>query len=362
MTEVNGATDPNRINRDKGDVVTHPDRPPAQKVLTPLPVPPEGAASASFGPLPRVRTDVPRARVAAVEMHSAESPSDIQMRMDAFLKSATPTYRVEGQDVPVPIPFRMTVVKGDSTNPWTLQERVVEAKMGELRAAATSVRLGDEDHLNRLRCGRCSPDEIRRVTQALIDRGCLPASSPETRDVPSRVRKMMFDHGIGIDCASFTQQDFLASRGLRRSESRLAPEIMNENLTHLSHEGFTRIDIDHAGPGDIVVLRAAQRDVPGHTLLLYDRRDATPEEVAVLRREARFGTGHVTAFVLDSSWGSEANSDTGGVQRQTWWHDEETDQWAQVSTDTAGRAFDIWPKLYRDHEIIGAYRPSQEAQ
>jgi hypothetical protein len=282
--------------------------------------------------------------------------------MDAFLRSATPTYRVEGQDVSVPIPFRMTVQKGDPTSAWGVQERTVDAKLGELRAAAKSVGLGDADHLNRLRCGRCSPDEVRRVTQALIDRGFLPAWSTETPDVASRIRKMMFDHGIGIDCAGFTQQDFLASRGLRRSETGLKPEMLQEDLTQLGHQGFTRTDIDHARPGDILVLEAPQSDQPGHTALVYDRREATPDEAALLRRESGFGTGRITAFVLDSSWGSDATFGKGGVQRQTWWHDEGSGLWAVVATDQAGRAVDVWRKLYRDHDPVGAYRLSQEAR
>lgn len=355
--------DPTRPRRDTDFL--HFDPPPVQKAVSrPFPDP-AALPDASFGPLPRVRTDVSVQRAAGEK-------TPIQVGLDRFLERATPKYLVDGKSVPVPIPFRMTVKPElASGSRWGTQEEDVKRNEKELQAAAATVGLGDARHLGLFRSGRATPEDVRKVTQALIDRGRLPPSKgfpgPE-----SRVRKMMFDYGLGIDCASYTQQAYLASRGLRREQTQLNAKMSDEDLTNLAREGFRKVAIDAARPGDILVLDPPPRSrEPGHTLMVYDRREATTEEIADLRSAPGFEPGHVTAYVLDSSYGSGGTFDRGGVMRQVWYRNDDKKNWARRDVGTPSK-FEVWQADQSDpdqpldrpydggHTIRGVYRPAGE--
>lgn len=358
--------DPTRLRKDTDFV--HTDPPPVHKAVSQRPAYPDDLADASFGPMRPAKKDV------SAQRGADPAPSGpIQTRLEAFLERATPSFTLDGKSVRVPLPFRMTVKPGtpDPNDQWQTQESVVKRNEKELRSAAASVGLSDPTHLGLLRSGRATPEDVQKVTQALIDRGRLPAQSRELPDAASRVRQMMFDYGLGIDCAGFVQQDLLASRGLRRDQTRLKRDISNEDLTNLSAEGFRKVPIDAAQPGDILVLDPppGTRE-PGHTLIVYDRREATAEELTALRSLPEFASGHVTAYVLDSSFGSKAKFNEGGVMRQIWWRNDDNKSWARQARGTA-TGFSVWPgtdrnqpdgldQPYFGHRVRGLYRPAGE--
>jgi len=374
------AYDPTRVYEDRPEC-KHFDPPAVAKAPTPLP---PNLPDASFGPLPKpMRMDISSVRRAAPD---APPPrSDIQVRLDEFLERATPRFTAEGKDVAVRIPFRMTMDAGavndprNAGNAWVIQERTVQANERELTDAANAAKLSADD-INRLHEGRATPEQIRAVTQALIDGGHLPPSSPHAPDLPMRIRQMMYDHGIGLDCAGFVQQDHLASRGLTRRDTGLDPNIGLENLANLQGKGFARVPVGDARSGDLFILDPPGRGEVGHTMMVYDHRDATAEELAELRKQPGFASGRVTAYVLDSSYGSETHFDVGGVMRQIWWRDEETKTWARKTEDIDpdGRKiddrFEVWaaegkppaervygPDGHR-HSIDGVYRPRGETR
>jgi hypothetical protein len=368
------AYDPTRAYENRTECLH--ERPPAARKAAPPPppMPPEGLPDASFGPLPKpLRTDTSRVRTVAPSYSPPRS--DLQMRLDAFRERATPVLSAEGKLVAVRIPFRMTVDPRVVDDPayrdsrWAAQERIVRAKEPELKDAAHAAGLSDDD-VRRLHEGRATPEQVARVTQAIIDAGHLPRRSPEAPNLEMRIRKMMHDHGVGLDCAGYTQQAYLASRGLARGATGLDPNIEKENLANLSGKGFARVSLADARAGDILVLGSPKRGEAGHTLLVNDHRDATPEEEADLRKQPGFGSGRITAYVLDSSYGSDARFDVGGVMQQIWWRDEKG-TWARKTktTEPDGRkvadGFDVWPrdkgteKPY-GHPIEGVYRPRGE--
>ncbi|HEX8791014.1 MAG TPA: hypothetical protein VF765_08670 [Polyangiaceae bacterium] len=312
--------------------------------------------------------------------------SDIQVRLDAFRERATPVFTVEGTDVAVRIPFRMTVSSEwasdprNATNAWVVQEHIVRTNESELEQAASAARLTPGD-VQRLHEGRATPEQIRAVTQALIDAGHLPPRSGDAPDLQKRVEKMMADHGIGLDCAGYSQQAFLASRGLSRSATGLNPKIENENLSNLSGKGFARVSLVDARPGDLFILSPVKTGEAGHTMIVYDRREATPGEVGELRQQRGFEKGRIQAYVVDSSFGSDGRFDAGGVMRQVWYRNEETKTWARrIETldpngRTADEGFQVWPRggqplaerVYGRsedpsgcHAIEGLYRPRGE--
>jgi len=363
--------DPTRVYENRPEC-EHFHPPAATKAPPPLP---PSLPDASFGPLTKpTRTDVSSVRKAAPD----EPPprSDMQVRLDKFLERATPWFTAEGKDVAVRIPFRMTMDArwaNDPRNahdPWAIQEQTVHANEPELTDAARAAGLSKDD-INRLHEGRATPEQIRTVTQALIDGGHLPPSSPDAPDLPSRVRKMMYDHGIGLDCAGFVQQDFLESRGVARHATGLDRNIGNENLADLQHKGFAKVSPDDGRPGDLFILNPPKPGQVGHTMIVYDHRDATPAEAAELQARG-LAPGRIQTFVLDSSYGSNAQFDMGGVMRQIWFRDHDG-KWARKTEAKEpdglrmDEGFKVWPRREDTdaenpygHPIDGMYRPRGE--
>ena len=131
--------------------------------------------------------------------------SDAQKRLDSFLSAANAPYRVNGHEVRVTPAFRMQ--GGYGPRPERATAALKKALPPELVRE-----LGRR--LDVIAGGKGTPEEIQRVTQSLIDRGHLAAASGGSpRD---RVRQLMFDFGIGLDCSGFAYQAHAAARGTPR--------------------------------------------------------------------------------------------------------------------------------------------------
>jgi hypothetical protein len=297
---------------------------------------------------------------ADVEYTTRDMP--IQQRLDAFKESATPTFHTKDGDVQVGIPFRMVPdeavmrSKDPRAQPFIQRELVARAHAGELAVVAGRAGL-DRSQISDLASGRGTPENIRRVAQALIDAGKLPPGDPA--DVGARVRVMMCDYGVGLDCAGFVQQAFLASRATTRAEAGLRP-ASSENLQGLAGRGFNRVPLSDARAGDLFILKPPPHETTGHTTIVRDVRmaDATEAE-ALAKADARWGhpdPAKVQRFELDSSWGNGANPRNGGVQRQVFWHDSTSGQWMHQ----VGRTWFVEPTPYFNHAIDGVYRPTKE--
>jgi hypothetical protein len=279
---------------------------------------------------------------------------EIQKRLDAFRAEATPTYHTPSGDVQVATPFWLRA--------YTVPQQARDAVKG---ACARLGMNGSDTWL--VQNGRGTPEQVRRVTQALIDAGRLPADGGSLGD---RVRKMMTDHGIGMDCAGYVAQSFVASRGVDYAQSPLgSTSIGDEGLFNLGHRGFVQVGIDAARPGDIVALGQPIGDRYPHRAIVYAARDATDADKQFLRIGAAradaqtrgalmdlAASGRLRAVVVDSCWGSGHNPLVGGVERRMWWHDPLTGKWA--STDASGTP-EIGNTPYH-HPFEGAYRPRNE--
>src|SRR5258708_16722096 len=120
----------------------------------------------------------------------------IQRRLDAFRAQATVRYRALSSEALVTAPFQMG---GATTSPRNAEF---------VRTIARSVGM-TEDDATRALFGRATPDEVHRLAQGLIDAGRLPANK-DGESVADRVRRMMYEHGIGFDCAGYVAQAVLA--------------------------------------------------------------------------------------------------------------------------------------------------------
>ena len=292
-------------------------------------------------------------RAPAPDVAHTDKPArdvEVQRRLDDLRDAATPVYRTDAGDVSVATPFRTAkdpaLLKDDGVPAgiYARREATVDANRGALLKIAASAGIAPGDVLL-VQIGRGSPELVRRLTQALLDQGRLPArvvssGAPprESRDLPTRVQAMMTDYGIGLDGAGYARQALPASRG------------------------FARVGVADARPGDIVAFRSSERAI------VYDRRDATPDESAALRKAPGFGSGHVTTWIVDAAWKprwSDVSVDFvgGGVRRETMWHDEESGRWARkdaggvvrVSTGPGSGGDEL------EDELEGVYRRSDRA-
>ncbi|HEY4220647.1 MAG TPA: hypothetical protein VGO62_04875, partial [Myxococcota bacterium] len=116
--------------------------------------------------------------------------------------------------------------------------------------------------------GRGSPEQVRQVTQALVDKGGVAAvkakwnrlgeaefkktfpTTPWPVSDSNAVKLLQGEMGVGIDCAGFVQQSFLAVHSKTRKEVGF-DSVGNENLASLSgNKHFAKVSPKDAQPGD----------------------------------------------------------------------------------------------------------------
>jgi hypothetical protein len=289
----------------------------------------------------------------------AARPAIMQQRLDSFRAAMTPTYRTPEGDVTVPTPFGMSTPYPD---------QIPDPKKRDSVLDAAASRSGLSGALGAIVAARGSPEDIRSLTQALIDGGQLSRDS--STPLALRVRQMMFEHRIGVDCAGYVQRAYLHATGTSRAVSGFV-DLAHEDLGGLGWRGFTRIQsVSDLQAGDIGALGPPPgKDQVGHRVIVYDQHVATPEEVQTLLRQYPKASEFVASaqasgsspdalyvVTVDSSWGSGGNPAHGGVDRRTWWYNQESKQWGWTGLDRSGSlAFASNSKPY-DHPLIGFFR------
>ncbi len=357
----------------RGNPVCGPpiDRAPAPATTTPNGTPAAGAAgkggpSSKAAPPPdsdsglRFTTPLLRAAAAAI-LRRHEQDTAIQRRLDAFLYAMTPTFNTPDGSVSVAVPFALHGYYGNQRQAFS------PAFTARLNAAIKTMELPAET-LGRIRAARASPEQIRAVTQALIDAGYLDPD--RVIPLPDRVRQMMFDYGIGSDCAGYVREAHAWAKG-RASATEAPADPIDDDLSNLTAHGYTRIsELGDVRPGDVVVLAPPSNDGPGHRAIVYAQRWATDEDLTSLLACPGDGqpfveAGAIRVVIVDSSWGSgdRANNghiQAGGVQRDMWFYNEGTGKWAWAKEWTdGGRKVVASPMLY-EHVLEGFYRQSPD--
>jgi hypothetical protein len=282
--------------------------------------------------------------IASRDVHDVQT----QQRLDAFRMSLTGWYHTPSGDLAAVTPFLMS--------PGQAKQRAFLAnptKQAELQKIAARAGLSSTA-LARVHCGRGTPDEIHRLTQALID-----ASPRDTKWDPYAVRQLMFDNAIGLDCAGYTQQAYLYATSRTAAQAGF-DTLTNESLSGLSGRGYARTAaIADVRPGDIIVFHPPPqfRGEPGHRAIVYDQRVATVDDMKTLLSSAQgqhFAVGGpIRVLEMDSSYGSGGTSTAGGVQRQAWLYNERTRQWATLNG--SGSRIEVAASLYW-HPLEGIYR------
>ena len=207
--------------------------------------------------------------------------------------------------------------------------------------------------------GRCTPAQLVKVTQALIDAGKLP---PPPGPADERIRKMQWEWGVGVDCAGYTARAAQAVHGSAASslignDKDYFAQMMRDR-TH-----FTKVALAEIRSGDIIHLNPPEPGSAGHNVIVHSHSIAGAVTRAELEKQAKgvseffTGSGPFHVITVDSSWGAgEAGNDYGGFRRDTWIKDEASGDWGYF-TPTTPKDFVVSDRGPQDEPFGGAYRP-----
>lgn len=264
---------------------------------------------------------------------------------------------------------KLDEVRTRFSGPYVVMGEVVSARpmfrMNHARPAETTrvvweaARRSGVGNANPVIWGQGSPGELVKVTQALIDMGRLP---PPPGDVASRVRKMQWDHGIGVDCAGYCKEALLATSP--RVLPLRAPGMESfRDVDVVRARHFARTRIGDARPGDLITLDPLPPERYGHNVVVYSRtslNDSERDRLATLHgaamRSLLASPGPHHLFEVDSSWGAGAEgAEHGGYRRDTWLYDASTKTWGSFTpaeprvfvTSTRGPSGDAFHGVYR---------------
>lgn len=281
--------------------------------------------------------------VANVGAASASRDAQVQAKLDALRDRFSGPYTVMGEAVTARPMFRMNY------------ERPKEMTAAVEKAAR---RVGVNP--NPIIWGQGTPAQLVKVTQALIDMGRLPEGPG---DLGARIRKMQWDHGIGVDCAGYCKEALLATSPKVLPLERPGMESFRDLDGKRAH-AFVKVSVEDARPGDLVTLDPLPPEKYGHNVMVYSRA------VADDARRSALATAHgpsMAAFLaspgphhvieVDSSWGAGGvGADHGGYRRDTWIYDASSKTWGWFEP-AEPRAFVTAKAGPSNDKHHGVYRP-----
>jgi hypothetical protein len=304
--------------------------------------------------------------VAAARAAAAQDKDEVNVvnALTSLYKTMTAlSFVLGGQEVQVAVPFHMNPPPPNVRTASAARGRVLPND-GQDRANAIAKLVQPKilvsETVSIVVAGRGTPAQIQSVTQAILDAGKV---SPAPTDAAG-VRKMMFQLGIGVDCAGYVMQAAVAAHMLPPCSPNTR-SILDDNLSNLPSHGFHRVnDYGTARPGDIFVLGPQvgqnSNDI-GHRAIVFSQHVAVPAEVpSAVATQLGADTGPIHVFQVDSSWGAGGVAQNGGVRRQTWWYGESTGKWAwQRAVESTPQPYKVTDTPY-DHAFgtggFGLYR------
>lgn len=307
-----------------------------------------------------------------------------QASLDEFREQMRTSYTIPGEPDRVVKVFPQFQMEGGLSDPQgngTPKSRVdtmakVSAALPELkqnpalRTAASAAGMG-----------RATPEQMKLVTQALIDAGKLPPAKGDHTSDSARVRKLQWDFGLGSDCAGYVAQ--AATKAAGRDLGLAGVNRNGDSLQQsLSPQQFNRVPQEPGKPmraraGDIIRLTDANPGEAGHWVNVYDHTTMNKDKVARLHQpDQDFWKGtspnaEVHVYTLDSSWGAGgdwkakgAQGDVGGADRRKWVYNAGNDRWGSYDDRTKNPTIEyseIGP--YNHLPDVKVYRPkTAEAQ
>jgi hypothetical protein len=230
---------------------------------------------------------------------------------------------------------------------------------------------------SRITIGRGTPDDVKQVTQSLIDAGKLPPEGNPKRSGEDRIRQMQWQYGIGVDCAGYTSQASPASQGKSPTQAG-TNNVVNPPFGLLAPSAPAYKQVSpalgadgsiNAKPGDIISLKDHDPTEPGHFVTVYDNKRLSDTETAKLKASASDPSGFLTGngaggkidkglvmMEVDAAWGASGDYRAGGVQRHTWLFNADSGKWAEFDPK-AKPSIQPTPAGPYDHTVSAVYRP-----
>ncbi|HMR05382.1 MAG TPA: hypothetical protein PKA88_06380 [Polyangiaceae bacterium] len=284
-------------------------------------------------------------------------------RLDALLEQSRGPYSVAGKSVGVTPAFRSLHPNSAQHSPQTYLHKIkseVGPSVWKEIAMSAAHATGSRGSLK----------DIQRVTQALIDSplGKKRLEGFAKQPPELAIRRLMKEHGIGLDCKGYALHGFLEARaenGVRPPNAKYGFGSTDVQ-PHVSNK-LKELGIDSARTGDLIRLSPdGGRD---HNVIVRSKKDLVVAPGASLvalgkSPSAEFlknpagGPTKITMLTVDGAWGDGNSNDgaVGGVERRVWLRNESTGMWACL--DRFGD-FQI-SKGPADHESAVVYRPKAE--
>lgn len=276
--------------------------------------------------------DARAAAASNVRADAAGGPrSPVQARLDGLLAASTLTLHTPEGDATVSVGFWM----GADYDNLAGGRAADEAR----DAAVAAAHLSPQDRQS-IAIGKPSPQAVIRVAELLVAQGRLPPARPGVT-LADRVRQMMAEHRLGIDCAAYVRAALVAIHGTAWDRAHFPKGGADaQTLSNLKTHGFLGIEENDLRPGDVISLEPTEKEMQtygiqavGHRVIVYEQHQASRDELAALARsgDARLAQaaagGRVRVLQVDSSWGAGGVPSCGGVDRRTWLHDESNHLW-----------------------------------
>jgi len=209
-----------------------------------------------------------------------------------------------------------------------------------------------------IRCaayGRARPDEIKVLTQHLIDAGKLDALRSRNPGFSNKqlVRALQSEFSIGIDCAGYVQLAFIYAFTRKHDDARcnlatsrlrqglgLKAKRSDENLAALPSAHFTEVGFLNGRTGDLLVLAWRKDEHDWHTVIVVDHTIVND----------------IHTFLVDASWGRIYGPDAAGIQRREFVFDKKAGLWWDVIDGKKMEKSESTIGPYKGHPIKGMYR------
>ncbi len=255
-------------------------------------------------------------------------------RLDALLEQSRGPYSVGGKSVGVTPAFRSLYPGSAKYSPQTYLHKIrseVGPSVWKQIAMSAAHATGSRGSLK----------DIQRVTQALIDSPLGKAELEGASKSPElAIRKLMKEHGIGLDCKGYALHGFLEARaenGVRPPNAKYgypATDVQPHQSDKLKEVGIhaartgdlIRLSPD-GGRDHNVIVRSKQDLVipPGASLIALGKSPS-----AAFLKNPQGGPTNITMLTVDASWGDARSEDgaVGGVERRVWLRNESSGKWA----------------------------------
>ena len=281
------------------------------------------------------------------------SETDLRKRIDEYFDLANAEYILPDKTKVKARPQFHIAKVGDPEQDAQRVENILMKKFG----AKFSKPLHDA-----IRCaayGRVRPDEIKLITQALINAGELDAVRSDHSGLSDNqlVRALQEKFNIGIDCAGYVQLAFIYAftgnhdnarcnlNSLKlREDLGLNAKRSWENLAYLPKKHFIEVGFLNGKTGDLLVLAWRKRERDWHTVIVVDHTVS----------------GDLHTFVVDASWGFLYGEDAAGVARRKFMYDRSTGKWWDNHPIAGTKVNENSIGPYKEHPIKGMYRAKQK--